>query len=317
MKDNNILILIIFVVIIYFLIDYLINYNINNKLNKKIENFKGSYQKHIENGYNIEKFSTSTKKPYDKNKELYLKQYINKLLSANKSDKIVKLNVKNNDIDIDFIFNNVLDYEKINDNGDNNNVIVIDNNKDNKDNENNNEYTLDSCANSEINKKDNNEFIYTIKIINDGDTEFPKYNKFEIYIKKVDKSYTYKLEFDLKADLMTHYNNNDNLDIILNNANLKYKYENGVDDNNEIIYKTMNNINSNITKSEITFSDFTVKRLNDFHKKIEEEIETNLLKDANDNLREFNKIRNNINKLENYYKFQKSLNDELLYKVIN
>jgi hypothetical protein len=69
--------------------------------------------------------------------------------------------------------------------------------------------------------------------------------------------------------------------------------------------------------SNLNFSEYTVNRLQNYHKNMEETIETKILADAHSNLREFNKIRNDINKLENYYKFQKNLkNDYINYKAL-
>jgi hypothetical protein len=302
---NNILIFIILAVIIYFLIDYIYNQYLKSRINERFNNISGSYEKYkmlgnVINNIFYNNILKSQKKGktesfMDPERLTYYKQYLYKLLSSNNDDKIIKINLKNSDenINLDFIFNNVLDHEKINEDPEINNIhtsIII-----NSNNLDETKYNIssDNCEFTDTDNYDINEYSWKINNISDDlkifTIEFNKLNDNQ----EINK---YKIIITLNKTLQELYSNN-----------ITFKQIISFIDNIELIY---NDTNYNITSYSIIdllFSEFTISRLSKYHKTMENIIETELLKDTYDNLKRFDRINADINKLENYYKFKKNL----------
>jgi hypothetical protein len=352
---NNILILIVLAVILFFTVDYIHNKYIKNKITEKFNNFnnsKDSYET-FENTIDTDNTDTNTidtdntntntidtdntdtntidtdntntntidtdntdnddnisivsvKNNNSSPKELYYKQYLYKKLSANNNDQIIKLNLTDseNEINIDFIFNNVLDHQKINEiPTDNNTAIIKDNNIINTDTI----YNIEKkdCLYKDSDNYDNNNYKWVISQINSDLKAFTiKFTNLN------DNNNSYLLLFTLKKSLLELYNNNINFQqlcstTILDNIKLT------LNGNKSIVI-------SNIFVNSINFSEFTVNRIQKFHKNIENTIETKILSNSYENIREYNKIQANIDKLENYYKFKKNIAKTYSkYKTLN
>lgn len=316
-KINNILILLITSIILFFTIDYIHNNHIKNKVDEKFNNIDGPFNRFnnlANQGIDIVNNDVNTLKPLSNidfngtERKTYYKQYLYKLLSANDSDKIIKLNLTNNseNVNIDIVFNNVLDHEKANEDGSDINNAVIKDNTVLDDETTIYDIEKDNCEYND-NNYDNNDYSWTISNLNDD------LNKFEITFTQLNiidgQQKTYVLTFTLNNSLMSLYDNIISFKQMLSNTllsgmTLSVNGDTAVDITTYFV-------------SNLNFSDFTVNRLKKYHINMEDTIETEILADAHSNLREFNKIRNDINKLENYYKFQKSLkNDYTNYKTL-
>lgn len=302
---NNLLILIILSIILFFILDIIHNKYIKNKINEKFQNIEGSYEKFKslsyenfeDNDNNSTETTTTTKVPSnDDIRELYYKQYIYKILSANDKDQIIKLNLTNseNEINLDFIFNNVLDHEKINELD--NNIAII---KDYNNLENNTVYNIDNqdCDYEDTDNHDNDDYRWNIKNITDSSFTL-------LFTNLNDNTKTYTITIKLKDGntLQSLYSQNISFKEMLSSTILS--------DGNGITLSTPSNTNIDITSyyvNQIIFSNFTIKRLGNYHKIMSDTIEQQLLKPANDNIKEMAKIQKNIDKLENYYRFKKSM----------
>jgi hypothetical protein len=192
-KKNNILILLITSIILFFTIDYIHYNHIKNKVDEKINNITGSYNKFTKLGNqiidmlnvdinNVDSNNINKNEQVDVNNKVenfnderktYYKQYLYKLLSANSSDKIIKLNLTNNseNINIDIVFNNVLDHEKANGDGSDINNAVIKDNTVLEDNTTIYDIEKANC-NYDDNNFDNNDYGWTITDLNDNLNEF-------------------------------------------------------------------------------------------------------------------------------------------------
>lgn len=302
---NNLLILIILSIILFFILDSIHNKYIKNKIDEKFQNIEGSYEKFKslsyenfeDNDNNSTETTTTTKvSSNDDIRELYYKQYIYKILSANDKDQIIKLNLTNSEseINLDFIFNNVLDHEKINELD--NNIAII---KNYNNLENNTVYNIDNqdCDYEDTDNHDNDDYRWNIKNITDSSFTL-------LFTNLNDNTKTYTITIKLKDGntLQSLYSQNISFKEMLSSTILS--------DGNGITLSTPSNTNIDITSyyvNQIIFSNFTIKRLGNYHKIMSDTIEQQLLKPANDNIKEMAKIQKNIDKLENYYRFKKSM----------
>jgi hypothetical protein len=321
-RNTNILLLIctIFIVAIFFLIDMMHNNYLSNRIEKQFNNISGSYEAFkcgcnsdktnetilgptstvsVNNNINVESFISTEE-------EIYYKQYLYKILSANNNNQIVKLILKNSELDINLevIFNNVLDHEKIND-VDTNNAVIND-----LTNSEPSDYFIErnDCTYDDAIIRDNNEYKWKIINISDDlkqfELEFTKLKKDNILDTKIN------LVFKLKTTLQELYSDNMSFKQLIAPTNLS-----------SISITKGTVIKENITTFSavmIRFSDFTISRLNDFHNIMEDVIEDNILDKPYNNLRKFGRIEKDINKLENYYKFKKNIEKNYMtYKTLD
>jgi hypothetical protein len=301
MNRNIILICIIFIVIIFFSLDIIHNKYLSLRVNEQFNNIKGAYEpfktdyKINNNKYEIEEFISDEE-------TLYYKQYLYKILSANNNNQIVKLILKNSidNINLEIIFNNVLDHEKINEYD--NNIAVI---KDVSKIDDKTDYLIEKtdCVYVEQNIYDNNEYKWKITNITDD------LKQFEIAFTKLqDMASMITIKIILNKSLEELYSDNISFNQILSPTILSNIY---------IIKDTEIEISS-YSVSMIQFSEFTISRLNNFHDNVENILEENILDKSYKNLRRFNIIENDINKLENYYKFKKNMEKNYMtYKTLD
>jgi hypothetical protein len=317
---NKLLILIILAVIIFFTIDYMYNKYLKTRVNDMFNNINGSYEKFKQLGNlsctkdyynnkvskdfytNIENFEL------DENRKTYYKQYLYKILSANKNDQIVKLKLKNSIkyIDLEIIFNNVLDHDKINDivETDNNHTAIINDNILKGEEIIKTDITKTECKYEVSDNYDNNEYSWIITDINEDLLSFTIK-----FVNLIDNLKTYNLTINIKEDLQYLYSNNMEFKQLLSPSILNY-IKLSKDSNPEI------EITSYFV-SMILFSDLTVSRLAKYHSNIKNVIENEILADSYDNLKKYGRIQKDINKLENYYKFKKNMEKNYMtYKTL-
>jgi hypothetical protein len=307
---NKLVILIILAVILFFIVDYIYKNKINSRINEQFNNINGSYEKFkqlkglscVKDYYNaknniIENFD---------NTNIYYKQYLYKIFSANNNDQISKLIIKNSleNINLDIIFNNVLDHEKINDITGEMHTAVINNTSTNI-----NEYDIEDkldCKYEISDNYDNNEYFWFINDLNEDLTGFTIN-----FTNLNDNNKTYKIIINLKESLQDLYSNNVNIKQLFSSTileNIKLQ----TNDSSDEIEITSHTI------LMIPFSDFTVSRLSKYHENIKGVIEDKILDESYNNLKIFGVIQKNIDKLENYYKFKKNMEKNYMtYKTLD
>lgn len=314
---NNLLILIILSIILFFTLDSIHTKYIKNKVDDKFQNIEGSYEKFKSLDYeDFEDEPTTTttisELSNDDKRELYYKQYIYKILSANDKDQIIKLNLSNSEekINLDFIFNNVLDHEKISEYGSDFNTAVIQN-YDNMDNE--TIYNIDkiNCNYEDNESYDINDYRWNIENITDTSFTLLFTNLYDEY-NNMDIIKTYKVIFTIK----------DNYTIqSLYSLNVSFKEllsPNIINSITLIVNDDTNEILTNYYVNQILFSNFTVKRLEQYHLNMTDTIENELLQPSYNNIRRHKELEENINKLENYYRFKKNMtNTYSNYKTLD